>query len=535
LKNIFKIKNFIWAKILNWINKNYKMINKKYLVILIGLLAFFSLATLPFNALQPDDASMYGLAIKNTVLHNQWLMPLLHPGDPSSFLDKPLLGIWLQTLPLVFLPINEITIHIPNVIYYLVLLVVFYFFVKKEKGDEFALVGTFVLATALAVLIYSRTPKLDILLTLAITLAQFYLYQFWNGQKTWKYFCFWTGVGFLIKSGFALIFCGLTFLGLFLIDANFRNKLLKFVLRKEFYIGLSFFLIPVILLMGLPYFAAPVQYAHYLKSILWQSKYNLSYLGLGMHWNVLGYAFLAFFPWTIFLFNKNLYLVDQKKSLEKFSLIWIFSNILFLFFFYQQNDLRTFVSLVPPLAILTAGLLMQTNAKKIGSAFAALFLTLLLLTQVPQILNSTAVWPVLLWVVFLLIIFVYGFKLNQKLLQAALAVLLIGHVSLLFSGGALVGNANPYINWQKKLETRFYEKVYFYIYRPSDRPLFMSHDQAYLDFVSGPADAYVTEEKFFTRKKNYFLLTDPQSFKSLSLSKNETLFVDQYAVLVWVK
>jgi 4-amino-4-deoxy-L-arabinose transferase-like glycosyltransferase len=117
------------------------MINTKYLAILIGLVAFFSLVTLPFNALQPDDASMYALTIKNTVQHNQWLLPLLQPGDPSSFLDKPLLGIWLQALPLVFLPINEITIHIPNAIYYLVLLAIFYYFVKKEKGAEFVCIA----------------------------------------------------------------------------------------------------------------------------------------------------------------------------------------------------------------------------------------------------------------------------------------------------------------------------------------------------------------------------------------------------------
>jgi 4-amino-4-deoxy-L-arabinose transferase-like glycosyltransferase len=413
------------------------MINQKYLIALMGLLAFFSLASLPFNALQPDDASMYALTIKNTVQHNQWLLPLLQPGDPGSFLDKPLLGIWLQALPLAFfqvidVPIKEITVHIPNAIYYLVLLTVFYYFLKKEKGDPFALMGTFILATALAVLIYSRTPKLDILLTFSITMAQFYLYQFWNDQKTWKPFCFWVGVGFLIKSGFALIFCGLTFLSLFLIDVNFRDKFFKFFLQKEFYVGLSFFLMPVIILMGLPYLAAPAQYFYYLKSVLWQSKYNLSYLGLGMHWNVLGYAFLAFFPWTIFLFNKNYYVADQKKSIEKFSLIWILSNILFLFLFYQQNDLRTFVSLMPPLAVLAAGRFVQTNAKKTGTAIAALFLTFVLLTQISVLLNSPALFSLFFWMGFLLMIAINSFKPNQIFLHAALTLLLIGHVGLLF-------------------------------------------------------------------------------------------------------
>jgi len=519
------------------------MINKNYLAILIGLLAFFSLATLPFNALQPDDASMYALAIKNTVQHNQWLLPLLQPGDPSSFLDKPLLGIWLQALPLVFfqvidIPIKEITIHIPNAIYYLVLLVVFYYFVKKEKGVGFALLGTFVLATALAVLIYSRTPKLDILLTLAITLAQFYLYQFWNDQKTWKHFCFWIGIGFLIKSGFALIFCGLTFLGLLLIEADFRNKFLKFLSQKEFYTGLCYFLIPVAALMGLPYFAAPAQYAYYLKSILWQSKYNLSYLGLGMHWNVLGYAFLAFFPWTVFLFNKNLLLnkeKNNKKSLEKFSLLWVFSNVLFLFFFYNQNDLRTFVPLMPPLAVLTTGMLMQTNAKKIGAAVVAFFLMLLLLTQIPQLLNSSALFPVFFWIIFLLSIAVYGFRPSQNVLYAALAVLMAGHIVLLFGAGGLIEKSNPYIVWKNKIENRHDQKILFYIYRPNLRPLFMSHDQAYLDFMTGPPDRYVIDANFFSNQKNYFLLTDPQSLKSLKLSSLETLFSDQYGVLVWVK
>jgi hypothetical protein len=64
----------------------------------------------------------------------------------------------------------------------------------------------------------------------------------------------------------------------------------------------------------------------------------------------------------------------------------------------------------------------------------------------------------------------------------------------------------------------------------------MSHDQAYLDFVTDQQPKeYVVQPMFFTGQKNYYLLTDPQSFKSLVLSKNETLFADQYAVLVWVK
>ncbi len=522
------------------------MINQKYLIGLLGILAFFSLATLSFNALQPDDASMYALTIKNTVLHNQWLMPLLQPGDPASFLDKPLLGIWLQAIPLMFLkwigirvPASEISVHIPNVLYYLLLLYVFYFFLKKQKDDEFALVGTFVLATTLAVFVYSRTPKLDILLTLAITLAQFYLYRFWKDQKNWKLLCFWVAVGFLIKSGFALIFCGLTFLSLFLIDRDFRDKFLKFLFQKEFYVGAAYFLLPVVILMGLPYFAAPTQYGSYLKSVLWQSKYNTSYLGLGMHGTILGYVILAFFPWTVFLFNKNLYsfqnLVKKKNSLEFFSLIWFISNILFLFFFYRQNDLRTFVSLMPPLAILVSGSLIQPATKKIGVACAALFFSFLLLTQIPQILNSSALIPVVLWVGFLLIVAFYSFNPKKYFLYAALAALVAGYIGLLFSAGTIVRNSNPYMTWQKKLETRFYNKIDFYIYRPVGRPLFMSHDQAYLDFVSGPADRYITDAHFLDKKTNYFLLTDPSSLKLLKLPIHEILFTGPYSVLVWVK
>jgi hypothetical protein len=72
------------------ISKNHKIL---FLILLLFLASSF--ITLPRNPLLNDDAALYALAAKNAIIHNQWLAQFVTPGDASSFLDKPPLGIWL--------------------------------------------------------------------------------------------------------------------------------------------------------------------------------------------------------------------------------------------------------------------------------------------------------------------------------------------------------------------------------------------------------------------------------------------------------
>ena len=153
------------------------MTNKLLFLILLLFLSL-SFLTLPRNPLQNDDAALYALAAKNAVVHNQWLAQFVSPGDLSSFLDKPPLGIWLIAWPMKLFGVSELNVHIPNVLYFVILLGLIYFSLLKLAGRKLALYSTLIAATSLCLVVYSRAPKLDVLLTLFVFTAHISLYAF---------------------------------------------------------------------------------------------------------------------------------------------------------------------------------------------------------------------------------------------------------------------------------------------------------------------------------------------------------------------
>ena len=367
------------------------MTNKLLFLILLLFLSL-SFLTLPRNPLQNDDAALYALAAKNAVVHNQWLAQFVSPGDLSSFLDKPPLGIWLIAWPMKLFGVSELNVHIPNVLYFVILLGLIYFSLLKLAGRKLALYSTLIAATSLCLVVYSRAPKLDVLLTLFVFTAHISLYAFLKKNNP-AYLIPHTlslAAGFLIKSGFGLLLPALT--TLFLLAFNRRARQTVFTLRSTLYILFSTF--SLVLIVGAVLLAQRSalgdQWLPYLKSITVQSKYNTSYTGFGFYTSVFGFLLITIFPWTPFaltaiklpfkkLLNSPHLSVGNRKStkltLSDFCSFWFWSNILFLLFFYRQNDLRTFTVFVPPLAIL-AGIKLISNAWKpprfIGAGFRAL-------------------------------------------------------------------------------------------------------------------------------------------------------------------
>ena len=70
-------------------------LSARFIMFILIVFVAASFLLLPRNPLLNDDATLYALAAKNAVLHNQWLAQFVTPGDLSSFLDKPPLGIWM--------------------------------------------------------------------------------------------------------------------------------------------------------------------------------------------------------------------------------------------------------------------------------------------------------------------------------------------------------------------------------------------------------------------------------------------------------
>ena len=549
------------------------MTNKLLFLILLLFLSL-SFLTLPRNPLQNDDAALYALAAKNAVVHNQWLAQFVSPGDLSSFLDKPPLGIWLIAWPMKLFGVSELNVHIPNVLYFVILLGLIYFSLLKLAGRKLALYSTLIAATSLCLVVYSRAPKLDVLLTLFVFTAHISLYAFLKKNNP-AYLIPHTlslAAGFLIKSGFGLLLPALT--TLFLLAFNRRARQTVFTLRSTLYVLLS--VIVLVLIVGAVLFAQRAalgdQWIEYLKSITIQSKYNTSYTGFGFYSSVFGFLLITIFPWTPFaltaiklpfkkLLNSPHLSVGNRKStkltLSDFCSFWFWSNILFLLFFYRQNDLRTFTVFVPPLAIL-AGLRLLALFRKpttktpagwqAGRGFlifwALFFLTIFSIIFAYLLINplnhqgfslSAAVLPIGLFVVSLALIAFFCLKPSKPLLAVCFAFTALSYSVLFYNTKPIADAFNPDLKWPGIIAEQRDKGTKFYIYRPPDRKLFYSPDLFWVDFMAGPADRYFwdkNELKGALRLEKALILSDTESWNKLKVKRAKVLAQDDYSLLV---
>lgn len=538
---------------------------KSWLFIILLFFLLFSLFSLPRNPLQNDDASLYALAAKNAILHHQWLAQFVTPGDPSSFMDKPPLGIWLLAWLPNLIGINQLTIHIPNVLYYLLTLLLLFYFLNRLAGRQIAFASTLIASTSLCLVVYSRSPKLDILLTLFVMIAN---YSFWlficeNKNKYLVWFTLALAAGFLTKSGFGLLFPGLTALTLIIINPEARRTSIRFIFSLPGLGCLTLLLAIIGGILSLQALALGPQWSPYLKAITIQSKYNTSYLGLGYYTSTLGFLLVTIFPWTpLFLtslFKKNinnsphLSVGNQKITLSNLCSVWFWSNFLFLFFFYRQNDLRTFTVLVPPLATL-AGLRLaelQSNPTIVGKperswseiAWSFFFVVVFSFILIALIINphnqqgfdiSSALIPVSFFVVALILVSAYLIFSSPQILIVTFLSIVISYSVLFFYTLPLANALNPDLEWPNIISQYKIEGYKFYIYRPPDRPLFYSPDLFYVDFMAGPADRYFWQKDELISalaKKKAILLSDTKSWKKLNLQGN-IVAQDNYSELI---
>jgi len=517
------------------------------LFLLLCLFILASFATLPRNSLQNDDASLYALAVKNAVVHNQWLAQFVTPGDLSSFLDKPPLGIWLLAwFPKIF-GVNELTVHFPNVIYYLILLLILFLFLSRFANRKLALYATLIAATSLCLVVYSRAPKLDVLLTLFVMTAHFSLYAFLKKNDPVHIIPLTLSLaaGALTKSGFGILFPGLTVLFLLAFNPAARKKLLNILFTRYALLYSLFFSIIVGGVLYLQRFALHDQWLPYLKSITLQSKYNVAYLGLGFHYSIIGFLLITIFPWTP-LFFSSLKLRLSKLNLNTFCNLWFWSNLLFLLFFYRQNDLRTFTVLVPPLAIL-AGIKLISNSWKprpsvagfqifFLAVFSIIFTALLFNPRNPQGFDlSAAIFPIGLFVISLFVLTIYFWKPTSGKFATAFALICLSY-GILFYNTKLIAHAfNPDVTWPSLIKEQREKGAKFYIYRPPDRQLFYSPDLFWVDFMAGPADKYFWDKKELLKnlaKEKAIVLSDTESWKKLGLKQDKIIAEDNYSRLV---
>lgn len=532
--------------------------NKNVLWLILLIFIFLSFVTLFRNPLINDDAALYALGAKNAILYNQWLAQFVTPGDLSSFIDKPPLGIWLLAwFPRIF-GINELTIHFPNVIYYLILLIILYFWIAKLSSKKIALYSTLISATSLCLIVYSRAPKLDVPLTLFVMTAHLSLYDFLKNNRPFSLILFSLSLtaGTLIKSGFGFLFPGLTILSLLLFNRTVRRNLIDI---NSLVISSFSILLFVLLVCGVIWaqrFALHDQWLPYLKSITIQSKYNVRYLGFGFHYSIIGFLLITIFPWSpLWLTSLKIPRLKEgifqhsKLTLSDFCNLWFWSNILFLFFFYQQNDLRTFTVFVPPLAVLAAIKLTSISRKKqlgITASFIwnLIFLILFSTITIAVILNpvnpqgyslKASILPFGLFTFSLLLFAFHLWKPTFTKLATYFLLVCFSYTILFYNTKPLADASNPNLTWPSIINKYRMKNIKFYIYRPPDRKLFYSPDLLWVDFIAGPADKYFWKKEELLKslkRERAIVLSDTESWEKLKVTRAKTLAQDHYSILI---
>ncbi|MFH1386321.1 MAG: glycosyltransferase family 39 protein [bacterium] len=542
-------------------------IKKNILIFILCVFITISFVTLPRNPLQNDDASLYALAAKNAVVHGQWLAQFISPGDSSSFLDKPPLGIWLLAwLPKIF-GVSELTIHFPNVIYYSFLLLIIYLAISYLSSRKLALYSTIIAATSLGLVVYSRAPKLDVLLTLFVMTANLAIYAYLKKDKPVFLYLFTLSIicGTLIKSGFGLIFPALTILFLLIFNPYARKKLFSALLSLHFILNILLFLLVTGGVLSSQSISLKDQWLPYLISISIQSKYNTSYLGFGFYYSIIGFLLLILFPWSPLWLTSlknplsrksnrhtpHLSVGYQKLSLSSFCNLWFWSNVLFLLFFYRQNDLRTFTVFCPPLAILAgirlALLIGKPATKRRGFlallgwnsfllfVFGAFTVALLFNPHNAEGFNlSSAIQPLSLFVLSLITMMIFFWQPTIKILTMTFFLVCLAYSLLFWNSQVLVNAFNPDVTWPKTIANYQAKGYKFYIYRPPDRQLFYSPDLFYVDFMAGPADQYFWDPimlKDALKLNEAIVLSDTKSWRKLKMT-GKTIAQDSYSCLI---
>jgi len=511
---------------------------KKHLLYLLLFFIIASSLTLIRNPLLNDDAALYALAAKNAIVHNQWLAQFVTPGDLSSFLDKPPLGIWMLALLPKLIGINELTIHIPNLLYYALLLFILYKFMGYFTNKKTTLYATLIAATSLVLIVYSRAPKLDVPLTLFITLIHFLIYAYIKRPKSRYIYLIslFMALGFLVKSGFAIILPGLTVLGLIIFNAQIRKLFVKFVFSRHLIGCLLIFTAITGGILTLQSLALKEQWVPYLKSITIQSKYNTSYLGVIFNYSIIGLLMITIFPWSSLFFSSiKLKLKTKVLNLHTFCHYWFWSNFLFFLFFFRQTDLRTFTVLVPPLAIIAAYKLaaigFYKKTRKAVAAWNVFFIgafTLILFALKQPAANL----PLSLFILALILFTIYTIKPSPKKLTATFALICIAYTSLFYNTLPLARAFNDDSHWPGIIKNYQAKGYKFIIYRPRDRQLIMSPDLFYVDFLAGPADQYIWQPEEMKNLQNCIALSDSQSLKKLEYANYKLLARDSYSSLI---
>lgn len=149
-------------------NKIKFNLEKRVLLLIIGL----SVLLLTLRTHSAGYGNPYYAATVKSMLTN-WHNFFFASYDPAGFVsvDKPPLGLWLQTLSAFIFGFRGWSLLLPQALASVISILLIYFLVRKPFGGTAGLLSAFILATTPIFVAVGRTNELDPLLVMVILLA----------------------------------------------------------------------------------------------------------------------------------------------------------------------------------------------------------------------------------------------------------------------------------------------------------------------------------------------------------------------------
>ncbi|MCP3964864.1 MAG: phospholipid carrier-dependent glycosyltransferase [Lentisphaerae bacterium] len=148
--------------------------NRKNIIILLGVFVLLYFGTLWFRPLFTPDEPRYAEIARELILHNDWVVPKL---NNLKYFEKPIMGHWLNALSMVTFGENVFAVRFASALSVLLSAAFLFWLIAKARSTAFAGISCVVYLTSSIVFGVGTYSVLDSFLSLFITatLGSFYL------------------------------------------------------------------------------------------------------------------------------------------------------------------------------------------------------------------------------------------------------------------------------------------------------------------------------------------------------------------------
>ncbi len=318
-----------------------------------------------FNVPLTDTSeARYAEMARKMLVSGDWVMPQFSEG--VAFMGKPPLYVWLSAAGMKLFGIDEFGSRIGIFLAGMAMLAVIYFWLKKLKGEDYALLASFIILSTSAIYISIGCVLADSVLWIGTTLSMIAAWNLCsneNKSSLTQGLLFFSGlaIGLLAKGPVAVVLTGLSLF----FWLTWQRKWKVFCKRLPWVRGSCLLAVTVI-----PWYVmAEIHTPGFLRYFLW-GEHVLRYLDSGWdgdlygnaHSEVLGtiwvYALVSFLPWSFMLLPalrhpRKLWsqLPHNQRAWVSYLICWGLSPMLF--FTFATNVLPAYIlPALPALGIL---------------------------------------------------------------------------------------------------------------------------------------------------------------------------------------